>query len=168
MNNFWSAIRVHVYAVCVCACVCVAHSFLHILYNTETCNECCLQISSTFYIQLPTSLSLSLSLAHTRKLVNKHRHRCSTLIKRNMRIHSISHTINIAIHGRKTSLKLLFTSVCHKATDLNVMRGIARMVVNITIICLRLEMAPKQTSQNFTKLAVELIVEFSQQTKDVL
>ena len=167
MNNFWSGIRVHVYA---CVCASVAHSFLHILYNTETCNECCLQISSTFYIQLPTSLSLAHTHTRTHKLVNKHRHRCSTLTKRNnMRIHLISHTINIAIHGRKTSLKCFALQFAIKATDLNVMRGIARMVVNIAIICLRLEMAPKnrprKTSQN---LAVELIVEFSQQTKDVL
>ena len=129
-----------------------------------------LSANQLHFLYSTSNLSLSLTHTHTHKLVNKHWHRCSTLTKRNnMRIHLISHTINIAIHGRKTSLKCFALQFAIKATDLNVMRGIARMVVNIAIICLRLEMAPKnrprKTSQN---LAVKLIVEFSQQTKDVL
>ena len=87
--------------------MCATHSFVHILYNTETCNECCLQISSTFYIQLPTSLSLAHTHTHTNLSTTTHIARSQNA---NMRIHSNltlthTHTNNIVIHGRKTSLK---------------------------------------------------------------
>lgn len=80
--------------------------------------------------------------------------------------HSHTHTLTtLSSTGEKQASNVMHFSLPWSYWP---MCGIARMVINIVIIRLRLETAPKQTSQNFTKLAVELIVEFSQQAKDVL